>query len=184
MNKKWKRRPAQFTVPPEQIRPSRNPMKSFLSLILAAIVMTSIGTASLRAEEPVYRALNPRGYQPETKLVPLAARPDGLNGKVVYVIHAWPANVPSGFENVVAGLEAGLKAKYPDIKLVDRYKDAAYSEDEPELWSEAKRAAAAFIYVPADSAATTMWSVTWSAKLEGMGLPGVVLHFAALGDNA
>src|ERR1700753_431744 len=159
-------------------------MKSFSFLILATLAMISAGTENLRAEEPVYRALNPRGYQPETKLVPLAARPDGLNGKVVYVIHAWPANVPSGFEKVVAGLEAGLKAKYPEIKLVDRYKDAAYSEDEPELWSEAKRTAAAFIYVPADSAATTMWGVTWAAKLEGMGLPGVVLHFAALGDNA
>lgn len=159
-------------------------MKFFSLPILATIAMISTGTASFGAEEPIYRALNPRGYQPETTLVPLAARPDGLNGKVVYVIHAWPANVPSGFETVVSGLEDGLKARYPDIKLVDRYKDAAYSEDEPELWSEAKRAAAAFIYVPADSAATTMWSVTWSAKLEGMGLPGVVLHFAALGDNA
>jgi hypothetical protein len=102
----------------------------------------------------------------------------------VYVIHAWPANVPSGFEAVVAELEAGLKTRFPQIKLVDRYKDAAYSEDEPELWAEARHEASAFIYVPADSAATTMWSVTWSAKLEGMGLPGVVLHFQALAENA
>jgi len=159
-------------------------MKFLFSIIAALIVMTLTGAASFGADEPIYRALNPRGYQPETKLVPLAARLDGLNGKVVYVIHAWPANVPSGFETVVSELEAALKAKFPDIKVVDRYKDAAYSEDEPQLWSEAKRAASAFIYVPADSAATTMWSVTWSAKLESMGLPGVVLHFAALAENA
>lgn len=159
-------------------------MKRLVSLGVAAMIAAVSSAAGFAAGEPTYRALNPRGYQPETRLVPLAARPDGLDGKVVYVIHAWPANVPSGFEAVVSELEAGLKAKFPGIKLVDRYKDAAYSEDEPELWAEAKRAASAFIYVPADSAATTMWSVTWSAKLEGMGLPGVVLHFAALGENA
>jgi hypothetical protein len=149
-----------------------------------ALLLVLFATAPVRADEPTYRVLNPRGYQPETTLVPLAARPGDLNGKVVYVVHAWPANVPSGFESVVTGIEAGLKAKFPDIKLVDRYKDSAYSEDEPELWAEVKQKAAAFIYVPADSAATTMWSVTWSAKLEGMGVPGVTLHFAALADNA
>jgi hypothetical protein len=141
-------------------------------------------TAGSRAAEPRYRVLHPRGYQPETTRVPLAARTGDLNGKVVYVIHAWPANVPSGFEAVVAALGAGLQAKFPEIKLVDRYKDAAYSEDEPELWAETRREASAFIYVAADSAATTMWSVTWSAKLESMGVPGAVLHFAALAENA
>jgi hypothetical protein len=77
-----------------------------------------------------------------------------------------------------------LKAKYPRINIVTRYKDAAYSEDEPELWAQVKRQANAFIYVPADSAATTMWSVTWAAGLEKAGVPGVVLHFAALAENA
>jgi len=149
-----------------------------------ALLLALAATGPLRADEPSYRVLNPRGYQPETTLVPLAARPGDLNGKVVYVVHAWPANVPSGFETVVTGVEAGLKTKFPDIRLVDRYKDSAYSEDEPELWAEVKQKAAAFIYVPADSAATTMWSVTWSGKLEGMGVPGVTLHFAALAENA
>jgi hypothetical protein len=149
-----------------------------------ALLFALAATVPLQADEPTYRVLNPRGYQPETTLVPLAARPGDLNGKVVYVVHAWPANVPSGFETVVTAVEAGLKIKFPDIQLVDRYKDSAYSEDEPELWAEVKQKASAFIYVPADSAATTMWSVTWSAKLEGMGVPGVTLHFAALAENA
>jgi hypothetical protein len=140
--------------------------------------------ASTHANEPRYRVLNPRGFQPETKLIPLTARVGDLNGKVVYVIHAWPANVASGFEPVVEPLKAGLQRTFPRIKLVDRYKDAAYSEDEPELWAEVKREALAFIYVAADSAATTMWSVTWSAKLESMGVPGVALHFASLAENA
>jgi hypothetical protein len=159
-------------------------MRLALTLLTAALAVFIGTTASDAADEPIYKALNPRGYQPETKLVPLAARPGDLNGKVVYVIHAWPANVPSGFETVVAELESGLTARFPQVKLVARYKDSAYSEDEPELWAETKRSASAFIYVPADSAATTMWSVTWSAKLESVGVPGVTLHFAALGENA
>lgn len=159
-------------------------MRSVWSRAAMAFTLLLATATGLWADEPRYRVLNPRGYQPETTLVPLAPRPASLNGKVVYVIHAWPANVPSGFEAAVAEFEAGLKAKFPDIKLIDRYKDSAYSEDEPELWAETRQKASAFIYVAADSAATTMWSVTWSAKLEGMGVPGTVLHFAALADNA
>ncbi|HTT84014.1 MAG TPA: hypothetical protein VMF67_11075 [Rhizomicrobium sp.] len=159
-------------------------MSFVLSCSASTLLAAVAGISAARADEPRYRALNPRGYQPETKLVPLAPRAGDLNGRVVHVIHAWPANVPSGFEAAVALLEAGLRLKYPEIKLVDRYKDAAYSEDEPELWAETRREASAFIYVAADSAATTMWSVSWSAKLEGMGIPGAVLHFAALAENA
>ena len=151
---------------------------------LAVLALLSLNVPHVMAAEPTFRVLNPRGYQPQTKLVPLAARPGDLQGKVVYVVHAWPANVPSGLEAAVNELETGLKTKYPGVRLVDRYKESAYSEDEPELWTEVNQQAAAFIYVAADSAATTMWSVTWSAKLEGMGIPGVVLHFAALAENA
>lgn len=154
-----------------------------LSVLLCFVVVTST-PAFAAGDEPKYRALNPRGNPPDVSLVPLSPRLTDLNDKTVFVIHAWPANVPSGFEPVVERLISGLKTKFPRINLVTRYKDAAYSEDEPELWTQVKREAAAFIYVPADSAATTMWSVTWSAGLEKMGVPGVVLHFAALAENA
>lgn len=157
-----------------------------LVLICFAIVTSSkISTpAFATGVEPKYQALNPRGNPPDVNLVPLAPRLTDLNDKTVFVIHAWPSNVPSGFEPVVERLLSGLKTEYPGINLVTRYKEAAYSEDEPELWAQVKREAAAFIYVPADSAATTMWSVTWSAGLEKIGIPGVVLHFAALAENA
>ena len=154
------------------------------SLCLAVVLSLVFGVPQSSAAEPSFRVLNPRGYQPEIKLQPLASRPTQLQEKVVYVVHAWPANVPSGFEAAVTKLKADLAQTFPGIRLVDRYKNSAYSEDEPELWAEIKRNAAAFVYVPADSAATTMWSVTWSAKLETMGVPGVVLHFAALTENA
>ena len=151
----------------------------FSSLMVAAVAPTIAS-----ADEPTYQALNPRGHPPDVGLVPLSPRLGDIDGKTVSVIHAWPANVPSGFEPIVERMVGGLKARYPRINIVNRYKDAAYSEDEPELWAQVRREAAAFIYVPADSAATTMWSVTWAAGLEKAGVPGVVLHFSALAENA
>lgn len=151
---------------------------------LLGLVIAATAPTFATADEPTFQALNPRGNPPEIRLVPLSSRLDKLDGKTVFVIHAWPANVPSGFESVVERLIPQLKARYPRINIVARYKEAAYSEDEPELWAQVKREAAAFIYVPADSAATTMWSVTWAAGLEKAGVPGVVLHFAALTQNA
>ncbi len=154
-----------------------------LAFLLCLIVAIAAPTFVV-ADEPTFQALNPRGQPPDVRLVPLSARVKDLDGKTVFVIHAWPANVPSGFEPVVVRLVSGLKAKYPRINIVTRHKDSAYSEDEPELWAQVQREAAAFVYVPADSAATTMWSVTWAAGLERTGVPGVVLHFAALTENA
>jgi hypothetical protein len=161
--------------------------ETWFPLRLALLLCLGIAAAAptcATADEPTFQALNPRGNPPDVRLVSLATRLVDLEGKTVFVIHAWPANVPSGFEAVVERLIRELKARYPKINIVTRYKDAAYSEDEPELWTQVKREAAAFIYVPADSAATTMWSVTWAAGLEKAGVPGVVLHFAALAQNA
>ncbi len=166
--------------------PGRSTLTKFrclLALLLSLIIAAGAPTIA-KADDPMFQALNPRGNPPDVRLVPLSSRLQDMDGKTIFVIHAWPANVPSGFEPVVERLVAGLKAKYPRINVVTRYKDAAYSEDEPELWAQVKREAAAFIYVPADSAATTMWSVTWAAGLEKAGVPGVVLHFAALSQNA
>jgi hypothetical protein len=76
------------------------------------------------ADEPTFQALNPRGNPPDVRLVPLTSRLQDLDGKTVFVIHAWPANVPSGFEAVVERLISELKARYPKVNIVTRYKDA------------------------------------------------------------
>lgn len=141
-------------------------------------------SASAAGAEPTYRALNPRGHPTGVKLTPLNPRPADLNGKVVYIIHAWPANVQSGFEGVIDEVKAALAARFPEVKIVVKYKESAYSEDEPELWADAEKNANLFLYVPADSAATTMWSVVWSSGLEKRGIPGTVIHFETLENNA
>ncbi|MDB5583513.1 MAG: hypothetical protein JWR80_8689 [Bradyrhizobium sp.] len=154
------------------------------SAVIACLIFLGAAPTFVLADEPTFQALNPRGHPPDVRLVPLSPRLGDLDGKTVFVIHAWPKNVQSGFEPVVERLLSGLKARYPRINIVTRYKDSAYSEDEPELWAQVKREAAGFVYVAADSAATTMWSVTWAAGLEKAAIPGVVLHFSALAENA
>jgi hypothetical protein len=157
--------------------------KLLLGSILVGLITSPAISSNARAE-PTFRALNPRGYLPEVTLTPLTPRPASLDGKTITIIQAWPASVSSGFEPVVAQLTQSLSQAFPGVHVVIKHKDSAYSEDEPELWTEVKQKADAFIYVPADSAATTMWSVTWSAGLEKMRVPGVLVHFAALAENA
>ena len=149
-----------------------------------SLSLSTLLCASAAGAEPVYRALNPRAYLAGVKLTPLSPRPADLNGKTVYIIHAWPANVQSGFESVIDAVKAALAARFPQVKVVVKHKESAYAEDEPELWADAEKNANLFLYVPADSAATTMWSVVWSSGLEKRGIPGTVLHFESLANNA
>jgi hypothetical protein len=152
--------------------------------VMLFMLLGGLLCAPAAGAEPAYRALNPRAYLAGVKLTPLNSRPADLNDKVVYIIHAWPANVQSGFETVIDEVKTALAARFPRVKIVVKHKESAYSEDEPELWADAEKNANLFLYVPADSAATTMWSVVWSAGLEKRGLPGTVIYYATLENNA
>src|SRR3978361_1249179 len=101
------------------------------SAVIACLIFLAAAPTFVLADEPTVQALNPRGHPPDVRLVPLSPRLGDLHGKAVFVIHAWPKNVQSGFEPVVERLLSGLKARYPRINIVTRYKDSAYSEDEP-----------------------------------------------------
>jgi hypothetical protein len=83
-----------------------------LALVFCLVALAAAPTWVL-AGEPVFQALNPRGNPPDIGLVPLSARLQDFNDKTVFVIHAWPQNVQSGFEPVVERLILGLKARYP-----------------------------------------------------------------------
>jgi hypothetical protein len=133
--------------------------------------------------EPLYKALHPQGYVPQIKRIPLTPRMPDLNDKVVYIISSWPANVLSGFEEVLGALKDSLKKKYPKANIIVKYKESAYMENEPQLWAEVKAKADAFVYLAADSAATSMWSVIWSAELEKKGTAGVDLIFDGFINN-
>ena len=127
-------------------------------------------------------ALNPLGRQPELLLQPLSPRPAGLEGRVIYAVNSWREG--SGMEGVLDRIGAALQDRHPGLRIVRVDKPSPFLTDDPELWDEMVQKADAFIYAAAPSCSTTAWAVTWAAGLERRGLPGVVLSFETLLEDA
>ena len=84
-------------------------MKRIAIFITTLFSVGLVGPLAQVAGEPLYKALNPQGYVPKIERIPLASRIPDLNDKVVYVISSWPANVVSGFEDVLGGERSSPK---------------------------------------------------------------------------
>jgi hypothetical protein len=149
-----------------------------LGLLATAVLATGAEAAARAPAEPTYAALDPRGEWPDVQRIPLSARLPTLKGKRIYLVKSWPSN--SGFVEVTAKLAETIKARYPDAVVTIKDRNVRYSEDDPALWAEMKERADAFIYIVAASSSTTSYAFKWSAKLEKMGLPGVVVNFDSL----
>ncbi len=144
---------------------------------LATCTMAFIALVSAVAQAETFQALDPRGAWPAVDRIPLSPRLAAIEGARIYIVMSWPNN--SGFENVANDLALLLKqggAKEVAIKQ----RNVRYSEDDPQLWDEMKEKADAFLYVAAPSSSTTSYAFQWSAKLEKMGLPGVVINYSDL----
>jgi hypothetical protein len=102
-----------------------------LVVVLAAAFASSLGWA---AEDEKIVVMNPRGIQPEIRKIPMAPRPETLDGKTVYIVDTkYPNTKP-----FVNALFEALKAKYPKTTWVLRDKRAGYMDDDPDLWKEIK----------------------------------------------
>ncbi len=94
--------------------------------ILGVLLITVLLMSTLSfAEEPVYKVLNPRGFMPEVKLMPLAPRPSDLNNKVVYLVT--PNQKGSHIEVALAKVEEALKKRFPNVKIVNKFKPTSIS---------------------------------------------------------
>jgi hypothetical protein len=126
--------------------------------------------------------LNPCAYIPKTELIPLSDRVSDFEGKVVYLVNSWrEGSLMEGFLERVCQAFA-KRYQGVDVRLV--FKPSPYLSDDPELWDEMVEKGAAFVYAAAPSCSTTAWAVTWASKLEKRGLPGVVIIFDTLIDDA
>jgi hypothetical protein len=132
----------------------------------------------VNTKEALFEALNPCGYLPEIEITPLSPRIKSLEGNTVYIIKSWADN--SGFEDLIQILTDRLKERYTNINVFVINKPGPYMIDDPELWKKLKTEANTFIYVAAPSCSTTSFAVQWSARLEKMGVPGLVLSYATL----
>ena len=108
-------------------------------LILMTLLLCGSGVF---AQEPIYKALNPRATRPEVRQFPLAPRVPDLSNKVVYVIsqHVGDADI---FLKKVAN---ALPKYFPGVKAVYKDKPSAYMTDDPELWNEVAKNANAFVF--------------------------------------
>ena len=156
----------------------------FLTLLFFVSCQTISPTATSKMEkrEIHYAALNPRAHMPEVKLTPLASRLADLNNKVVYIINSWSAG--SEMEDVLAEAVDYLVKRFPTVKVISRNKPSASMTPDPDLWDEMIKKGNAFIYGGAPSWGTTASALTFASGLEKRGLPGVVLVYDTIIDNA
>ena len=107
-----------------------NTICSFI-LIFLAVITSSPGPA---AEQTKIVVMNPRGFQPEIRKIPMAPRPASLDGETVYIVDTkYPNTKP-----FVNELLKALKSKYPRTRWVLRDKFGFYMDDDPALWKEIK----------------------------------------------
>jgi hypothetical protein len=158
--------------------------KSFFGPVIFALLLITMLLKSILsfAEEPVYKVLNPRGYMSEVKLMPLAPRPTDLNNKVVYLVT--PKQKGSHIDVALAKVEEALTKRFPNVKVVNKYKPSPYMTDDPDLWNEMVKNAHAFVYGAAPSCSSTFYGFVWAAELEKRGLPGAVLMHDTLLETA
>src|SRR4030042_5772482 len=156
----------------------------FLTLLFLMGCQTISPTATSKMEkrEIHYTTLIPRAHMPGVKLIPLASRPSDLNNKMVYIINSWPAG--SEMEDVLAEAAEYLVKRFPTLKVISRNKPSASMTPDPDLWDEMIKKGNAFIYGGAPSWGTTASALTFASGLEKRGLPGVVLVYDTIIDNA
>ena len=110
-------------------------MKTKTVGILVAVFIAAFALSfGWSADEAKIVVMNPRGIMPEIRKIPMAPRPETLDGKMVYIVDTkYPNTKP-----YVNELFAALKAKYPKTNWILREKFAGYMDDDPKLWAEIK----------------------------------------------
>ena len=151
-----------------------------LIVILLLILPSSAPTAERdeKNKEDACSVLDPRGIWPRVERIPLSPRLSSLKGMRLYIINSWGSG--TGFETIFSKIAEVIKERQPDATVTIKGRNTGYSLDDPELWKEMKANADAFIYAGAPSSSTTSYAFQWSAVLEKMGLPGVVLMYDTL----
>jgi len=93
------------------------------------------------AQEGKIAVLNPRGNPPPTPLVPMAPRPENLEGKTVYFIDI----KYEGGASLLREIMAWFAKNMPTTNLVFREKDGSYDQEDAKLWAEIKQKSDAVI---------------------------------------
>ena len=109
-------------------------VRSVCLLLASILVACSMLVPSPAEDEAKVTVLNPRGILPEIQRIPMAPRPDSLEGKTVYIIDIKFARTRDFMEE----LAKALQEKYPSTNWILRDKMGNYQVDDPNLWEEIK----------------------------------------------
>lgn len=85
--------------------------------------------------------VNPRGFPPAIKLIPMAPRVPSLDGKTVWL-------VSDGFEGAdrfLNQIAIWFQKNMPSVKTIYRLKAGGLAGDDPKLWAEIKAQGSAMI---------------------------------------
>ncbi len=94
-------------------------------------------TAAIAADSAKVAVLNPRGVEPPIRLIPIAPRPDTLDGKTIYIVDTnYPLTEP-----FVKEIPKVMAARYPNTNWIYKKKVGSYFDDDPKLWAEIKEKA-------------------------------------------
>ncbi len=122
-------------------------------------------------DEKRVKVLNPRGTPPLIKLVPMAPRPNTLDGKTIYIVDV-NFQLTEPFYTAVKKL---LTERYPQVNWVVKNKVGSFFDDDPDLWAEIKRKGHGAIVGPGHMDTLGPAVVGWCVELEKLGVPTVPL---------
>ncbi len=104
--------------------------------LIGMFLVASLSVASgSQGEEAKMTVLNPLGYAPAIRQIPMAPRLDGLDGKTIYLVNVkFPLT-----DQFFVEMQKLLAQKYPRVNWVLRDKAGTYFDDDPKLWAEIKQ---------------------------------------------
>ncbi len=114
-------------------------MKNAIGFVLLAAILAAGFSAQpgWAADGTKITVVNPRGIQPPIRRIPMAARPDTLDGKTIYIVDT---KFPQTRE-FVEELAKILKERHPKTTWIIKDKIGNYMDDDPKLWAEIKEKA-------------------------------------------
>ena len=108
-------------------------MKSRTGWFLPGIfILSCFFSGSLAGQDARVTAMNPRGIKPPIRRIPMAERPETLEGKTIYLVDSQFPRTRTFVEELFGILEE----RYPKTNWVFRDKYGGYMDDDPDLWDE------------------------------------------------
>jgi hypothetical protein len=98
-------------------------------LLIGMLLLTLIPVC---AQETKITVLSPRGTPPPIPLIPMAQRPENLDGKTVYFVDV----KYEGGGSLLHAIMDWFSKNLPKTNLVFREKTGSYEQEDAKLWAE------------------------------------------------